>query len=174
MKGVCWTAKSQNINEATTIRRAMAHYLKERIKEREGLLEAEIVIGELVANALRHAPGTVCADFDWRDDGRPVLLVHDAGECFQEQVAATRPLAESGRGMHIVRALADDVRIRRVAPRGCVVTAALRLTRRPDLPKRPTPCPRGERRWDLGCACALEVHGTDASDVHVKSLARAD
>jgi anti-sigma regulatory factor (Ser/Thr protein kinase) len=171
---VCWTAKSQSANEATTIRRSIAQYLEKRINEREALLEAEIVIGELIANALRHSPGPVCADIEWRNDNRAVLTVHDSGESFEQPRAVNNAFAESGRGLHIVRALADDVRIERVEPRGCVATATLRLTKHADARSGPTPCPRGERRSELGCACALEVHGQGTSGANVDSLARTD
>ena len=171
---MCWTATSQDLTQAAAIRRSVAAYLKERVQEREALLDAEIVIGELLANAVRHASGKFCADVEWRDGKRPVLIVHDAGRCFAGYVRPAGAFAESGRGMEIVRALAEEVRIRRVHPQGCIVTAALRLTLRDDAPYQATPCPRGERRWDLGCACALEMHGLDPSDANVEPLASAD
>lgn len=156
------------------MRRSVARYLKERINEREALLEAEIVVGELLANALRHSPGPICTDVVWGDDNRPVLVVHDSGPCFEDRPAPGDRFAESGRGIPIVRALADDVRIRRIEPRGCMVTAALRLTKHPDARAEPTTCPRDERRWELGCVCALEVHGLSASDANIQLLTRAD
>jgi serine/threonine-protein kinase RsbW len=164
MECVCWTATSHDATQATKIRRSLVRYLKERIRESKPLLEAEIVIGELLANAFRHSPGPVCADVEWRDDDRPILKVHDSGRCFKAPGPAEL-LAESGRGLQIVRGLADDVRIEPVEPRGCVVSATLWLTKHPDARKEPTVCPRGERRWELGCACALAVHGLDAATV---------
>lgn len=171
---VCWTTESPDNNAATAIRRSMAIYLKGRINEREALPEAEIVIGELVANAVRHAPGPICADLEWRGEHRPVVVVHDAGPCFQSRPLPNDMFAESGRGLHIARALADDVRIQGVEPHGCLISAALRLTKHPDADAGPTPCPRGERRWKLGCACALEVHGLAPSGAPLASTARTD
>ena len=170
---MCWTATSQHLTEAAAIRRSIAQYLEERVKEREALLDAEIVIGELLANAVRHSRGRFCADVE-REGTRPVVVVHDAGRCFDGSAGPHHPFAESGRGMDIVRALAEDVRIRRVHPRGCIVSAKLKLTMRDDARHEPTPCPRGESRWELGCACALEMHGLDPSHASVAAPASVD
>ena len=158
---MCWTTTARNASEGAAIRRAIADYLGARVDKRGPLLEAEIVIGELIANAIRHSPGPICADIEWRDDDRPLLSVHDSGDCFDER-PLPEPLAESGRGLQIVRALADDVGVRRIEPHGCIVSAALRLTRQRDVANEPRPCPKGQRRSNLGCACALDVHGIPA------------
>src|SRR5579883_2704907 len=108
----------------------MARYLSNGVKERERLLEAEIVIGELISNAFRHSTGPICADLQWTDASTALVVIHDGGPCFDERPLPEDRFAESGRGMHIIRALADDVHIRRIKPRGCMVAATLPLTRR--------------------------------------------
>ncbi|MFN2448275.1 MAG: ATP-binding protein [Candidatus Baltobacteraceae bacterium] len=161
---MCWTAETKDDNLATTIRREMVRYLEERVHERESLPEAEIVVGELIGNAFRHSPGPMCADVLWRDGTRPAVVVHDAGECFPE-ARLPRPnfSSESGRGLLIVRALTHRLSVRPVKPRGCMVTATLRLSRRADASADPHPCARGTARTEIGCACAMLVHGIDVS-----------
>jgi anti-sigma regulatory factor (Ser/Thr protein kinase) len=169
---MCWTAKSLEGSEATSIRRSIARYLAKRVRERNAVLEAEIVIGELLGNAARHAPGPICADVEWREDQCPVLLMHDAGAGFDEPPAPADRFAESGRGMHIVRSLTHALSVRRVRPRGCVVSAVLRLTKRPDIRGGHTPCPQGGPRSELGCRCALELHGLARDAAHALASSR--
>ncbi len=101
------------------------------------------------------------------------LSVHDAGPCFEEpSAAAGDPFAESGRGMPIVRALSDDVRIRRIEPRGCVVSAALRLTKRPDRACRTDDMPA--RRKPMGSGLRVRARGARTQHVRCeRQLARA-
>ena len=90
---------------------------------------AELICGELIGNAVRHAPGRITVQLDWRDD-TPSLTVHDQGASFVE--AATLPddpMAESGRGLYIVKQLACDLHIYDVAADGSKVTAVLPVHR---------------------------------------------
>jgi anti-sigma regulatory factor (Ser/Thr protein kinase) len=160
---VCWTALTQDDNSATKIRREMLDYLESRVVERELLPEAEIVVGELIGNAFRHSPGPICADVLWADGARPAVVVHDAGQCFDERALRPRLSDETGRGLMIVRALAHRLSVRRVKPRGCMVTATLRLSRHPNASAELHPCPRGTTRTEIGCACAMLVHGLGAA-----------
>lgn len=137
----------------------MLDYLEARVVERDLLPEAEIIVGELIGNAFRHSPGPVCADVVWAEGPRAAVVVHDAGPCFDERAARPDFSSESGRGLFIVRALAHRLSVRRVKPRGCMVTATLRLSRDPGASADPHPCPRGTTRTEIGCACAMEVHG---------------
>jgi anti-sigma regulatory factor (Ser/Thr protein kinase) len=91
---------------------------------------AELVYGELVGNAVRHAPGRILVRLLWDDDG-PTLLVHDEGESFRPKTARLPddPLAESGRGLYIVNALALDFRIEDVVGDGNQVLARLPVRR---------------------------------------------
>ena len=71
---------------------------------------AEVIYGELISNAIRHAAGSVRVRLDWQNDF-PTLSVHD-----EQRATVTRraialpedPLAESGRGLFIVKTLARD------------------------------------------------------------------
>lgn len=91
---------------------------------------AELVWGELVGNAVRHAPGPIDVQLDWKDDN-PVLTVHDDGESFQPDKISlpADPLSEHGRGLYIVRALALSLRVEDIAGDGNEVTVRLPVTR---------------------------------------------
>ncbi len=156
---MCWSAEVQNLPLAARFRREIADYIKERVSERDAVRDAEVVIGELLGNGARHAPGPMCADVIWTDDLRPALVVHDAGPCFEAKPRLPGTLAESGRGLSIAQKLAERIDVRHIRPRGCMVTAVLRLTKRAEAPTDPHPCPRGPLRSEVGCACAMLVHG---------------
>jgi anti-sigma regulatory factor (Ser/Thr protein kinase) len=74
---------------------------------------AELVAGELLANAVRHAPGTIEVVLDWSGPA-PVFHVLDRGPGFT--LAPQLPsdaMSERGRGLFLVWALADDVNVTR-------------------------------------------------------------
>jgi anti-sigma regulatory factor (Ser/Thr protein kinase) len=87
---------------------------------------AELIFGELVANALRHAKGEVEVRLE-SARGERVLVVRDHGPGMPAQPPVPRrdPLAESGRGLTIVATLAPRFAISRASDGGTVVRAVL-------------------------------------------------
>ncbi len=86
---------------------------------------AELVYGELVGNAVRHAPGRIVVRLDW-DDDTPVLTVHDEGRSFRPNIRLPDdPLSEHGRGLYIVRALALSLDVENIEGDGSQVLARL-------------------------------------------------
>jgi anti-sigma regulatory factor (Ser/Thr protein kinase) len=82
------------------------------------------VLGELIGNVARHSPGIADVIVE-RIAGRTVLRVCDRGKAFTYSANGTAdPLAESGRGLFLVRAIAQDVNVEHDG-RGNVVTAVL-------------------------------------------------
>jgi serine/threonine-protein kinase RsbW len=70
----------------------------------------ELVFGEVISNVVRHAPGLAEVELSTTPRGVE-MSVADRGEGFTAQPLAAAPLAESGRGLQLVRALADEVTI---------------------------------------------------------------
>lgn len=72
----------------------------------DSLDDAELVVGELVANALRHGAGpiTLCVG---RSDRQLVLAVEDAASASLPTPRAADPDATNGRGMLLIGALAQ-------------------------------------------------------------------
>lgn len=88
---------------------------------------AELVVGELLGNVARHAPGAVVFQARW-DIGTIAITVRDKGPGFTYAPARVVPsYAESGRGLEIVAALATRMEVRRT-PRGAVVRAIVAVT----------------------------------------------
>ena len=70
----------------------------------------ELIVGEILANTVEHAPGLVSMEVDW-SDAAPVVTVVDTGPGL-ERFAAQLPedaLTEDGRGLYLVQTLARDV-----------------------------------------------------------------
>jgi PAS domain S-box-containing protein len=78
---------------------------------------SELAFGELVANAVRHAPGPLRVVLSTDGRGTVELVVEDSGIGFVPRERAIDPLAESGRGLNLVRAFAQGLAIE-PGPRG--------------------------------------------------------
>ena len=77
----------------------------------ETLGAAELVIGELLSNAARHADGFVCLELS-QDEGHAQISVHDTSPAFALDIS--RPpdeYSESGRGLFIISELARKVTV---------------------------------------------------------------
>lgn len=86
---------------------------------------AELVFGELVGNAARHAPGTIDVELSWDDRSTPVLHVVDEGPGFEAEATLPPLDAESGRGLYLVRHLTRAFTVTIVPERGARARAVL-------------------------------------------------
>ncbi|MDQ2991565.1 MAG: ATP-binding protein [Candidatus Eremiobacteraeota bacterium] len=111
-----WRYESRDAHGAYDVRSELIAHLQARATDDSDIDAAALVFGELVANVVRHAPGPISIALEW-DVGIAVLRVRDSGPGFDWRAVETpEPLAESGRGLFIVRALARHVQVRRCEP----------------------------------------------------------
>ena len=127
-----WSYVGDAVGEARRVRRDVRRFLEGQADVgRSDLDGAELVVGELVANALLHGapPFGVC--IDWHDDP-PMLCVVDRGRGMRSVYPAPGPDSENGRGLLIVRALAGEIVIDSAADdvTGTRVVVALPVHRR--------------------------------------------
>ena len=104
-----WSYVGNRIDEAAEVRGAIRRFLEtEADRDRSDLDAAEQIVGELLANAVRHGapPFGVCIDWD---DDPPTLCIVDRGPGMRPLYAAPEPQSEKGRGLLLVRALAGDL-----------------------------------------------------------------
>jgi anti-sigma regulatory factor (Ser/Thr protein kinase) len=104
-----WSYVGDRADDAYRVRRDVRVFLEMQADAgRSDLDGAELVVGELVANAVRHGapPFGVC--IDWHDDP-PILCVVDRGRGMRPVYPAPDPQSERGRGLLLVRALAGEV-----------------------------------------------------------------
>jgi len=85
---------------------------------------AELVFGELVGNAVRHAPGFVDVELTWDDATTPVLHLIDDGPGYVPRISMPSADAESGRGLYIVAQLTREFTVTQLA-RGAHARAVL-------------------------------------------------
>jgi len=102
-----WSFVSDRLDDARPVRRAIRRFLERSAdSDLSDLDAAEVIVGELLANVVRHGapPFGVCVD--WNAE-RPTLYVSDRGRA-RKRLLYTAPDhdAERGRGLLLVRALA--------------------------------------------------------------------
>jgi serine/threonine-protein kinase RsbW len=125
------------VEETSCVRPDVRRFLETQADAgRSDLDAAELVVGELVANAVRHGapPFGVC--IDWHDDP-PMLCVVDRGRGMRPVYPAPDPESERGRGLLLVRALAGELVVDSSSPDrdGTRVVVALPVHRRTPAPR---------------------------------------
>ncbi len=120
-----WKFPQLDSAAAQRLRQEFREELRSRGANVERIEYAELVLGELVGNAARHAPGEteIILDFSNR---RPVLHVVDNGPGFER--APMLPLdlmSESGRGLYIVAQATSEFSVMRRRPHGSHARAVL-------------------------------------------------
>ncbi len=103
---------------------------------------AELIYGELVGNAMRHAHGAVEARLELADTDAPVLVVRDHGPGMHVYPWPPHrdPYAESGRGLAIVELLARKTGVEEAEGGGTIVRATLPVTARDGASDDVTSC----------------------------------
>lgn len=118
-----WLFSSTNAVAAQNARKAFVMLLELRGSCAARCGDAELVFGELVGNAIRHAPGPIRVCLEWPDED-PVLHVIDEGPQFSLTHVAPADTSESGRGLLIAALLTKSLSLRRIHGRN-QVTAVL-------------------------------------------------
>ena len=125
MDGVVWEIEDE-ARRVLGCRRAFRARLVEVADHKCDLDASELIYGELVANAVRYAAGSVNVRLEL-SGGTPTLIVRDKGPGLHVVPWAPRrdPFAESGRGLAIVEMLAADVAVKHPPGGGTEVRAVL-------------------------------------------------
>ncbi len=107
-----WSYDSNDPRDAHALRREIAAFLRLYAVSEDELFGAELVIGEVFANTVEHAPGSVRVEVNWTAV-HPVVTVWDAGPGLSRLASALPrdPLNENGRGIFLIHALALDVSV---------------------------------------------------------------
>jgi PAS domain S-box-containing protein len=128
-----WRFMSQDGRTGAMVRRDIGELVARWTGRADARFGSELAFGELLANAMRHAPGPVRVLAFHDGDGIAQLTIEDTGTGFTPDVRAVDPTAESGRGLALVRAVADALEIEPTVRGGSRVT----VTFRPAVPALP-------------------------------------
>lgn len=124
---MCWSLNANDAMAARAARKAATAILREHAASEDVLGGAELVIGELLSNAARHADGHVCLELGLAE-GHAQVSVHDTSAEFA--LDFNRPpddFSESGRGLFIISELARKVSVVPINGMGKRVTVTLDL-----------------------------------------------
>lgn len=125
-----WSFHSSHAYSAHNARHEVMRFIEGVAQDDEDLFTAELIVGEILANTVEHAPGLVNMEIDW-SEASPVVTVVDSGPGLQ-RFAAQLPddaLTEDGRGLFLVKTLARDLHIESDAGYGTKMTVVLPIAR---------------------------------------------
>jgi len=126
-----WRFMSQDGRTGAMIRRDIGDLVARWTGREDARFGSELAFGELLANATRHAPGPVRVLAFHDGDGIAQVTIEDTGAGFTAAELAVDPLAETGRGLALVRSVADRVEIEPTVRGGSRVTVTFRPALRP-------------------------------------------
>jgi PAS domain S-box-containing protein len=126
-----WRFHSSDAYTAHTSRREIVEYLRLWAADPAAAFAGELIVGEILANTVEHAPGLVEVYIDWTND-QPSVTVRDTGPGLRSLVAVLpeNPLAEGGRGIFLISALAEQVSVRPGPGYGTELYAVLPIKRK--------------------------------------------
>lgn len=123
-----WQFDTSDPAGAHRTRQAVARWANRARMDADTTFRLQIAFGEMVANAVQHAPGLVRVSLQkMRSDA--VLTVTDSGPGFNAAAAAL-PHAlfdENGRGLFLIKALSEEVSVTSPPGQGTSVTAKIPL-----------------------------------------------
>ena len=124
-----WRFHSSDAASARRSRAELVSYLA-RAAPKANLFTAELILGELLANTVEHAPGLVEIQITW-DGDRPVATFRDSGAGFIATKAGlpADPLSEDGRGLFLVQTLAEEFSMRELPGYGTEIRVVLPISR---------------------------------------------
>jgi anti-sigma regulatory factor (Ser/Thr protein kinase) len=117
---------SNDYRTGAMVRRDVGELIADWTQREDTRFASELAFGELIANAVRHAPGPVRVLAVTDSVASTTLVVEDAGPGFTHDARGIDPYAETGRGLGLVRAVSDGVRIEPTALGGTRVTVTFR------------------------------------------------
>lgn len=108
---MCWSLNANDVVAARAARKSVAAALSKFSSTDEILGSAELVVGELLSNAARHAGGHVCIELGL-EGGHAQISVHDTSPVFSLDFSRLPDtFSESGRGLFIISELARRVAV---------------------------------------------------------------
>jgi PAS domain S-box-containing protein len=133
-----WRFHSSDPYSAHASRREIIAYLRRMAAEPDQLFAGELVVGEILANTVEHAPGLVEVHVDWRSEN-PVLTVRDTGPGLRylNGELPRNVLDEDGRGIFLIKQLTQEASVRPSPGFGTELRAVLSIERKKEMLSAP-------------------------------------
>ena len=125
-----WRFHSSDAWTARNSRMEIVAHLRSLALENEEMFTSELIVGEILANTVEHAPGLVDVALDWAGE-KPVVIVRDTGPGLR-YLSGTLPenaLDEGGRGIFLIKTLAEEASVREIPGFGTEMRVVLPLRR---------------------------------------------
>ncbi len=128
MTATRWNFHSADATAARAVRHSFVAYAHAAWTEASvDTTAAELVLGELIGNVTRHAPGPVVVDVEWNALD-VIIAVSDHGRGFiLPKSVPIDILAESGRGMFIAKMYSSELAVSRTDHGGSRVRVVVPL-----------------------------------------------
>ena len=124
-----WRFHSSDAYAAHLSRAELMNFIRRFAHDPDGVFAAEVILGELLANTVEHAPGLVEVRIDWTGE-KPIVTVLDTGPGFEKLLARLpNEFEEKGRGLFLIDALAESVSISPSAGYGTELRVVLPVSR---------------------------------------------
>lgn len=125
-----WFLRAGNTGDVRLLRTEMRTYLQRHAARGAAIDEAELVFGELLANAQEHAPGPMWINVDW-SRSCPKVTIYDLGPGFElpENVRMPGPDSGRGRGLAIAMMWSQELRAESRRAGGAKTSAVLPVER---------------------------------------------
>lgn len=125
-----WRFHASDSQSAHRARQEVAAYLRTMGDEPDQAAACELVVGELLANTVEHAPGLVDLSIEWADE-RISMVVRDSGPGLPNvrTTLPEDPMDEGSRGLFLVHAFASNVTIVDLPAGGTELRAVMPLNR---------------------------------------------
>jgi anti-sigma regulatory factor (Ser/Thr protein kinase) len=125
-----WRFHASDAQAAHMARREIGTYIRRLGGETDASSASELIVGELVANTVEHAPGLVHLVMEWTE-AQPVFIVRDNGPGLAD-VTAELPndiMSERSRGLFLVQSLASSVTVATSPTGGAELRVVLPMVR---------------------------------------------
>jgi anti-sigma regulatory factor (Ser/Thr protein kinase) len=133
-----WYVDAREPQAVRALRREVTAHLVRHAAPEADVAGAELAVGELLGNLIKHAPGPAWVSLNWPSD-TVALVVTDLGPGFvPPQPRRVDDLAEHGRGLMMLEVLADEMRAVTREGGGARVSATLSLPRKQEESHSPT------------------------------------
>ncbi|MEV4415748.1 methanogen output domain 1-containing protein [Catellatospora sp. NPDC049609] len=170
-----WLLSPATPEAGSALRREIADYLRRHSTEPDMVGAAEVIVSELVMNAVEHAGGPVWVCLDWTGPSARIN-VHDLGPAFVADLSTPQVTATRGRGLWLVSQMTSELEVVAKAGAGKTIRATLPLIRREEpsfdpparmaagLPHPSEAGPRGFGRESFLRALVVELaHAADGN-----------